>query len=163
MQHFDEQPMRRKIKLDVIKEFIIIFYSTHLKSTTLALMSLQKPAPYTEIMLHKSVCNLLIIKHEFASFRNGYCFPSPFQMFNTPAVTPPCIYCSMNFAFSPSPINLLSTPLSPSPPGPFTKVSSSVAEVRAWDTETMYCHTASPPGLLLGEQPVNWLMFSRHP
>lgn len=62
------------------------------------------------------------------------------------AVTP---QCSTSSAFNPRP----AIPL-PLPAWPFAEVRSSKVEGRAWDTEGRHCHTASPPGLLLTEQPM---------
>lgn len=97
-------------------------------------------------------------RQEFASFRKGYCIPSSFQTFhlNPLPVTPP-----WRFAFNPSPAISLGCSSSP-PAWPFAEVSSSAAEVRAWDTEARHCHTASPAWAAAGRAAHGCLMFSRH-
>lgn len=170
MQHFDEQPMKRKIKLGVTTAKINYRLLQH--TAEINYFSLNVPvkahtlhrdcADATLTCLVTTSCKLLIIRKEFASFRKGYCIPSPFQTFNSNPlpVTPPWIYCSTSFAFNPRPtINLRHSSFPPA--WPFTEVRKEHSRGQSLGHRDRHCHSL-PAKAAAGKAAHGWLMFSRH-
>jgi len=112
VQHFDEQPTKRKTKPGVTEEKIP-YHLQHASEISYFCLNVpvrvhtlhQDYADATQMCLVIISCKLLIIRQEFASFRKGYCTPNPFQTFNLNPlpVTAPWGCCSTSFAFKARP------------------------------------------------------------
>lgn len=155
---------RKKKQLNVNGEFFLFSHLVKRSNYTLLQHTseiksfcLNVPAKAHTLHRHYSdatqVCFLIIFffwqaadyETEFAPLRKAYCMSSSLQ---TLTWTPSCN--SIKAApFNPRPA--ISLPL---PAWPFAEVRNSPVEGRVWDTEGRHCHTASPPGLLLREQPM---------